>query len=90
MAGAPTGLECEMAEAKGLIDAVSAKASDMAGAVEHAAESVRDQAREAKESVATVGNSLDRAVRKSLNEQPMTTVLMAAAIGFVVGALWKS
>ena len=79
-----------MAEANGLIDTVTSKVSDVAESLEGAAEGVRHQAVQAKESLATVGETLDRAVRKSLNEQPMTTILMAAAVGFVIGALWKS
>ena len=79
-----------MAEANGLIDTVTSKVSDVAESLEGAAEGVRQQAVQAKESLATVGETLDRAVRKSLNEQPMTTILMAAAVGFVIGALWKS
>ena len=27
---------------------------------------------------------------KSIKDQPITTLLMAAALGFVIGAIWKS
>jgi len=30
------------------------------------------------------------AVDKSIKDQPMTTLAVAAAVGFVLGALWKS
>jgi ElaB/YqjD/DUF883 family membrane-anchored ribosome-binding protein len=33
---------------------------------------------------------LKKAVDKSVKDQPMVTLGMAAALGFVLGALWKS
>lgn len=35
------------------------------------------------------GNVKD-AIDRSVKEQPLTTLLVAAAVGFVIGALWKS
>jgi ElaB/YqjD/DUF883 family membrane-anchored ribosome-binding protein len=37
-----------------------------------------------------VASNLKGAVNKSVNEQPMATLALAAALGFVLGALWKS
>lgn len=37
-----------------------------------------------------VATNLDSAVRRSVQDQPMTTLAMAAALGFVLGAIWKS
>jgi ElaB/YqjD/DUF883 family membrane-anchored ribosome-binding protein len=37
-----------------------------------------------------VAGNLKGAVDKSVKDQPMATLAMAAAVGFVLGALWKS
>ena len=37
-----------------------------------------------------VAGNLKGAVDKSVKEQPMATLALAAAVGFVLGALWKS
>jgi len=37
-----------------------------------------------------VAGNLKGAVNKSVKDQPMATLAMAAAVGFVLGALWKS
>src|SRR3954452_3070804 len=36
-----------------------------------------------------VAGNLKGAVDKSVKDQPMATLAMAAAVGFVLGALWK-
>lgn len=54
------------------------------------ARDVADQTREAGERVQQVAGNLRGAVDKSVREQPMATLAVAAALGFVVGALWKS
>jgi hypothetical protein len=33
---------------------------------------------------------MQKAVDKSLSDQPYTTLAMVAAIGFALGAIWKS
>ena len=47
--------------------------------IEGAAGTVAKQGREARD-----------AVEKSVKDQPMTTLAAAVAIGFVIGAIWKS
>jgi ElaB/YqjD/DUF883 family membrane-anchored ribosome-binding protein len=37
-----------------------------------------------------VAGNLKGAVDRSVKDQPMATLAMAAAVGFVLGALWKS
>ena len=80
---------------------VADKATEMAreaGAqLERAVDSAGDYARrgaessrEAGERMQQVAGNMKKAVQKSIDEQPMTTLAMAAAVGFVVGALWKS
>lgn len=54
------------------------------------ARDVADQTREAGERVQAVAGNLRTAVDKSVRDQPMATLAVAAALGFVVGALWKS
>jgi ElaB/YqjD/DUF883 family membrane-anchored ribosome-binding protein len=49
-----------------------------------------DQVRDFSDRTGEVAGNFKRAVDKSVKEQPMTTLLMAAAVGFVLGALWKS
>lgn len=57
---------------------------------ESAARAVADQGKEAGERVSAVAGNMKTAVDKSLREQPMATLGVAAALGFVIGALWKS
>ena len=63
------------------------KAADQA---EKMANRVADQGREAGESVQEVAGNFKDAVHKSVKDQPMATLAMAAAVAFVLGALWKS
>lgn len=77
------------------------KASDMASkagakiesamhSAEETAQHLAQQGREAGERVSEVAGNLRSAVDKSVREQPLTTLLVATALGFVLGALWKS
>jgi ElaB/YqjD/DUF883 family membrane-anchored ribosome-binding protein len=52
--------------------------------------SVAEQTMEAGERVQEVAGNLKGAVQKSARDQPMATIAVAAAVGFVLGALWKS
>ena len=63
------------------------KASSQAGRMAH---SVAEQATEAGEKVQEVASTVDTTVRQSLRDQPMATLAVVAALGFVLGALWKS
>jgi ElaB/YqjD/DUF883 family membrane-anchored ribosome-binding protein len=56
------------------------------GTVEEAAPSLR----EARDGVTAVGSDVYSAIRKSAKKQPISTLFVAAAVGFVVGAIWKS
>lgn len=57
---------------------------------ESAARAVAEQGKDAGERVTAVAGNMKSAVDKSLREQPMATLAVSAALGFVVGALWKS
>ena len=58
--------------------------------VEGVASMVADQGRDAGERVQAVAGNIKGAVDQSVKDQPMATLAMAAVIGFVLGALWKS
>jgi len=49
-----------------------------------------DQTVDAGERVQAVAGNVKEAVDKSVRDQPMATLAMAAVIGFVLGAVWKS
>ena len=63
------------------------KAADQA---ERMANRVAEQGRDAGERMQEVAGNFRGALDKSLKEQPMATLAMAAILGFVLGALWKS
>jgi ElaB/YqjD/DUF883 family membrane-anchored ribosome-binding protein len=42
------------------------------------------------EGVQEVASNMKSAIDKSLREQPMATVAMAAIVGFVLGTIWKA
>jgi ElaB/YqjD/DUF883 family membrane-anchored ribosome-binding protein len=57
---------------------------------ERVAQDLKQQGHEAGERVVEVAGNLRGALDKSVREQPMATLALTAALGFVVGALWKS
>lgn len=65
------------------IEKTSAQAS-------RAAESITKQARETGQKLQEAASNVDATVRQSINNQPMATLAVAVALGFVLGALWKS
>jgi ElaB/YqjD/DUF883 family membrane-anchored ribosome-binding protein len=58
--------------------------------IDSAAGQLQTVANETTRQVGAVGGNMQKAVDKSLSDQPYTTLAMAAAIGFIVGAIWKS
>jgi len=48
------------------------------------------QATAAKDDVMQVADNFSTAFQKSLDNNPRATLAMAAVVGFVLGALWKS
>lgn len=72
-----------------LRDAASDKMKDVASSAQDMADSVADQAREYGDQAQEAVRQGRSYVEKSLKEQPMTTLAGAAALGFVIGALWK-
>ena len=51
--------------------------------------SLAEQGREAGERVQDVAGNFKGAVDKSIREQPMATLALAAIAGFVLGTMWK-
>ena len=62
----------------------------VADRVEGVAGAATDQMRDVTDRTGEVAGNFKRAVDKSVKDQPMATLFMAAAVGFVLGALWKS
>jgi ElaB/YqjD/DUF883 family membrane-anchored ribosome-binding protein len=62
---------------------VGQKAESLTAQAENAAHEAADAVREVRDNF---GNALD----DSLERQPITTIAMAVAVGFVLGALWKT
>ena len=102
MASATTPNRPDFADtSRGVVHNVAEKAADLADkagyqvdkaldSAEIAARTVAQQGREAGQRVSEVAENLKSAVDKSVNDQPMATLAIAAALGFVIGALWKS
>ena len=63
------------------------KAADQA---ERMANRVAEHGRDAGDRMQEVAGNFKGALDKSLDEQPMATLAVAAIVGFVLGALWKS
>lgn len=72
-----------MDKATEAVKGTAEQASDLAGRV-------ADKGREATEAVQEVSRTLKDALDTSLKDQPMATLAVAAALGFVLGALWRS
>ena len=75
------------------------KASDLkdqaTGQIKKAAEQVEGYASDAMDKLRDTGagevaGNLKGAVDKSVKDQPMATLALAAAVGFVLGAIWKA
>ena len=73
-----------------LVDKGTEQIKKVADRVEGYATSAADQMREVSDRTGEVAGNLKKAVDKSVKDQPMATLAMAAAVGFVLGALWKS
>jgi ElaB/YqjD/DUF883 family membrane-anchored ribosome-binding protein len=72
-----------------MADKATDQFKDMADRAEGAAGRVAEQGRDAGERVQEVAGNVKGAVEKSVKEQPMATLALAAIAGFVLGALWK-
>jgi ElaB/YqjD/DUF883 family membrane-anchored ribosome-binding protein len=73
-----------------IADKATDKFRDAADQAERFASRVAEQGREAGDRVQEVAGNVKSAVDKSVKDQPMATLAMAAVLGFVLGAIWKS
>jgi ElaB/YqjD/DUF883 family membrane-anchored ribosome-binding protein len=73
-----------------MADKATDKVRSMADQAENVANRMADQGREVGERVQEVAGNFKGAVDRSVKDQPMATLAMAAVVGFVLGALWKS
>ena len=73
-----------------LADKATKQFKKVADRVEGVAGAATEQMRDVTDRTGEVAGNFKRAVDKSVREQPMATLFMAAAVGFVLGALWKS
>jgi len=51
---------------------------------------VAEQGRAAGEGLQEVAGNMKTALDRSINDQPMATLAVAAIVGFVLGAIWKT
>ena len=75
---------------RNVADELADKAANLAEKTGEQIERFAEQGRQATENVQQVAENLKTAVDKSVKDQPLTTLAVAAGIGFVIGALWKS
>jgi ElaB/YqjD/DUF883 family membrane-anchored ribosome-binding protein len=73
-----------------MTDAATDKLSSVLNQTEQLAHRLAEQSQLAAAQMQEVGGNLKGAVDKSVKDQPNATLAMAAAIGFVLGAIWKS
>ncbi len=64
--------------------------NDPMGRAEDAVDDAVSAARNMKDSASNVGENFQTAVDRSVTDQPFTTLAMAVAMGFVLGAIWKA
>lgn len=57
---------------------------------QNATAQAENAAHDAANSMRDVANNFGNALDNSMENQPMTTLAMAVAVGFVLGALWKA
>lgn len=73
-----------------LRDKATEQFDKVADQVEGVVKSIAERGREVGEDVQAVAGNLKSAVNTSVKDQPMATLAVVAALGFVLGALWKS
>lgn len=73
-----------------LKDKAADQFSKVADQTEGVANRLVEHGREAGERMQEVSVNMKRALDTSLKDQPMATLAIAAVVGFVIGAIWKS
>lgn len=75
---------------KGMLDKASATVRDAADQATELAERAMEQGREATAMAQKAPGAMREVVDTSLKQQPMATLAIAGAMGFLLGALWRS
>ena len=68
----------------------SSSIEDIKGRARQTIDAASEAAGDAKQQVEEMAGNVKGAIDKSVKDQPLTTLLIAGAVGCVVGALWKS
>ncbi len=79
----PTSLEKNVKDMTKTSDDVMKKVSDTT-------ESIAQAGHDAYDNVNKVAGNMKGAIDTSIKDQPMATLAIVGALGFVLGALWKS
>jgi len=69
---------------------VKGPVKDATSTTKQSVDSAAGQLQDVANQVTKVGGNVQKAVDKSLADQPYTTLFIVGALGFVLGALWKS
>lgn len=64
--------------------------ADIKTDVEDEASGIAARAREVATNAEDVAENFQTALDRSVRDQPLTTLAAAAAVGFVLGAIWKA
>ena len=70
-------------------DGGGAQSASMAAAAEHVRQAATVEAEDMSEKLGAAGAEIEKALRASLEAQPAATLAVFAAVGFVLGAIWK-
>ena len=73
-----------------LRDKAAEQFDKVADQVEGAVKTISERGREVGQEVQAVAGNIKSAVDTSVKDQPMATLAVAAALGFLLGAIWKS
>lgn len=77
-------------KAADLADKAGQQLDNVVGKAETTLRGLAEQGQEAGERVQEVAGHMKSAIEKSVSDQPTTTLVVAALVGFALGALWKS
>lgn len=77
-----------MPHTRELRDNISDVRANLRGAAAHAVPAVKEQAGRVGESVAQTTHSVEKTVTTYIREQPIYSVLIAAAVGLFAGMVW--
>lgn len=83
------GYPAEMDRIEGAAETTTEKIKDAAESAQEFAGKAVEHTRQYAEKAQDAARSVRPFVERSLREQPMTTLAAAAAMAFVLGALWK-